>query len=261
MVKSRRNQSNRRKPSRVNSKVDRISTGVPRTLRNIPTDPRTLPHCSLYPTVVRFVYLVMPSTVTGYSVSLGTSPRSPNTLQYAFTPTGAINVAPSASLTFNEIFYAASMRTFGVNVAGQQTSDNYMFTEFAIQKVLHYGSDNEQALSRDINLGVDFGDDIPGFFGRDAGNRKSRPVVGCSPPRLAWRKIIANDNRVCVQVGQNLGIPEFLNAFRANGSLQPAASTAYDIGILDITVLVRRSFVSLANTAYKLADTSFEYTE
>lgn len=205
--------------------------------------------------------MVMPSTVAGYQVTLGGTPRSPNLLVYSFIPAGTLSLSPTASLTFNEIFYAAAMRTFGVNVAGAQTSDNYMFTEFAIQKVIHYGSDNEQALSRDINLGVDYGDDIPGFFGRDSGNRKSRPVIGCSPPRLAWRKIIAGDVRACVSVAQNLGMPEFLNAFRANGSQQPATSTTYDIGTIDISVLVRRSFVSMANVAYKIADTAFEYTE
>lgn len=205
--------------------------------------------------------MVMPSTVTGFQVTLAPTPRAPNSIYYSFVPAGALVVNPTASLTFNEVFYAAAMRTFGVNVASQETSDNYMFTEFAIQKVLYYGSDNEQALSRDIHLGVDYGDDIPGFFGRDSGNRKSRPVVGCVPPRLAWRKIIAGDVRACITVGQNLGTPEFLNAFRANGSQQPANSTTYDIGLIDITVLVRRSFVSMANVAYKLADTTFEYTE
>lgn len=246
MVKRPRRIANRRKSSRVNSAVARISTGVPTTSRRIPPDPPALPHVISYPVRVRF-NINARSTVSGAgatTVVLSSTPYSANNIYYDYTASGAIWVNPSVTLSFNELFTAAAMRIFGVDVTADVTSANFVLTDYAIQKIVLYGSDNDQALTRDLVLSVEFGDDIPGFIGRDSGNRMSRPVVGATPPRLSWRKIIQNDSKICANAALNMGTPSYLTEFRSNGALNPTANSYWQCGTLDATVLVRRSFIT-----------------
>lgn len=250
MVKPRRKNTNRRKSSRIVPAVARLATGVPVSLKRVPNDPPMLPHVVAYPVRVRFnVHLVAVASGTGSTVvSLSGTPYGPNAIDFNFNPVGNVAVYPSMTVTFNELFIAAAMRIFGVDISVNQTQANYMYTDFAIQKVTLYGAHNETATDRDIVLSVDFGDQIPGFIGRDSGNRRSRSVVSCAPPRLAWRKVITGDTRVSVNFAINLGTFGPLLQFRANGTNNPANQSSWNIGTLDATILVRRSFISMANT-------------
>lgn len=245
MVKRPRRSTVRRKPNRSSTSIARISTGVPVTTRRLRSDPPPLPHVVAYPVRTRFM-LVVRATASGggtTNVILSSTPYGPNNVFFDFTSAGISGLSPSVTLSYNEVFTAAAMRLFGVDVTADTSSANFVLTDYAIQKVVLYGSDNDQALSRDLVLSAEFGSDIPGFIGRDAGNRMSRPVVGATPPRLSWRKIIQNDSKICFNIGVNLMTSQFLVDFRANNN--PIVNgMSWHYATLDVTVLVRRSFIT-----------------
>jgi hypothetical protein len=187
--------------------------------------------------------------LTGFSVDLAPVPQGANTILLYYNPNTGVH-ANIGGLTFNEIFVAASMRLYGVDVTANTSSPNFLSTEFAMQKIVLYGTDNATYNSSGVLLQVDFGGDIPGFIGRDSGSRSQRAVVAASPPRLSWQGLAAPTVAQVQCISVNLGVA-FIPPNSATFSRMPA-------GTLDITVILRRSVIVLGNTPMiRAAETTF----
>jgi len=234
MVKQRRGTGNRRRPARPRGAITRVALGVPMSQKRYPRDPPPLPHVIAYPVRVRFLLQAMNSTSqTGYDVQLSGVPTGANSIQLFYNlSTGAYTGA--CGLTLNELFVAAAMRIFGVDVTADRQSANYINTDYAIQKATFYGTENATYTTSGIELAIDFGNSIPGWVGRDSPGKNSRAVVSCKPPRLSWEKI--DENRLVRSISLNTGTRN-LPAFSSNIS----SGQRFPLGVFDATVLVRRS--------------------
>lgn len=256
MVQRRNKRNQRKNHTATRSAISRISTGVPVSKRNVPRDPPMLPHVLAYPVRTRFLLFSRNSTnQVGYAVQLGGLPTAPNSVFHYFNPLTGV-ISNSGGLTYNEIFTAAAMRLFGVDVTTDPGGANFVTTDYAIQKTTLYGPTID--VEGNILLTVDFGGDVPGFVGRDSGAKNKRAVVSVSPPRLSWRKLVVGDTSPAINY--NTGLLRAPNADNSgiNFPTQYIGSQAWPIGVLDITVLVRRSVISdVSSLSNRSTDTVF----
>lgn len=238
MVKRRNSRPNRKKPSRTRSTVARVATGIPVSKRRENPDPPMLPMVLAFPTRIRFsINQRHSNTVTGYTVYLPTTPTSQGEIDIWYNAILATQPTNAIGLTVDQICHAAAMRVFGVDVTTDTTSANYVTTEYAIQKVVVYGSENRVRPTTGIILACDFSADIPGFVGRDTGGVNRRPVVAVTPPRLTWLTFNGSQNHILsVNVG---GVDRHLEP-QAPNSLDLLVSVA----TLDISIIVRRGAVT-----------------
>jgi len=258
MVQRRRQGGKRKNASATRSAISRVASGVPISKRNIPRDPPMLPHVLAYPVRTRFLLRQTQNTsAVGYAVFLSGTPTGLNYINHYFNPTTGVT-ASSGGLSFNEVFTAAAMRLFGVDVTADPGGANFVTTDYAIQKVVMYGPSNSNREGGDIMLTIDYGGDIPGFVGRDSPARNRRAAVSSTPPRLSWRKLLVNNQTPVLNystgasqspLANNSGVP-FPTSF--------ISSQNWEIGVIDVTVLVRRSVITDSFSALKRAtDTVF----
>jgi hypothetical protein len=178
----------------------------------------------------------------GYTVSLAGTPTGPNAINIAanLSGSGNSNQTITVGLTFNQVFVAAAMRIFGVDVSVDTSSANYITTDYAIMKVTAYGPDQTNFSSQNIGLSVDVGGDVPGFSGRDTSSKNGRAVVSFSVPRLSWQKIVSSSVFAFLSytISTALAIP---NTIQGN--------TSIPVGTIDLTVMVRRSVITQSNAS------------
>lgn len=263
MVKRRNTRRKRQNHSATRSSLARIATGVPVSRRNVPRDPPMLPHVLAYPVRTRFLILMVQSAnQAGYSVQLPGIPTGAATVRHYFSPTSGA-FSNSGGLTFNEVFVAAAMRLYGVDITADPGGANFVTTDFAIQKVTYYGTQDQTYDGPNVMLTVDFGGDIPGFVGRDSSSRNSRAVVSATPPRLSWRKVITGDMTPVINYNTGVNRSPLADNSGVAFPTQFVSVQNWPIGVLDVTVLVRRSVISNASSSLgtRAADTSFSSEE
>lgn len=239
------------------SRIDRLRTGVPVTLRNGSKDPRQLPISFEWAVVVR--YLCSFTTGAASSVLAATSPSEFPRINVA----QGVTLRASVPLTFGRVVRDAWMRHYGY--AMPTTADyNYSNSEFAIGKVSHFGPIGS---FDHIVLQVQYAADVPvlagsgnlpdtitpSFVGQDTGNRLSRAKISCTPPRLIW------------------GRAPLLPAATSNIVVTPnwemsGATTNTDAGVIDITVHIRRSYgiapaATFTNVTYYESDKVKDYVK
>jgi len=204
--------------------------------------------------------MVRSTNQSGYSVVLAGLPTGINAVNHFFNPTTG-NLTNSGGLTYNELFTAAAMRVYGVDVTADPGGANFVTSDFAITKVTLYGPADQTYDGSGIQLSVDFGDDIPGFVGRDSAARNRRAVVSASPPRLSWKRI--TQGSMVTAVSWNTGLLRSPLADNSGTNFPTAyiETTKWPIGILDVTILVRRAASSASSTLKRATDTTFETTE
>jgi len=247
MVKQRRVKRNRKNPLPVKRELALLRTGIPVSRRNVPRDPPMLPHVLAYPVRIRFgVNLYNTTSSQGYTVNLAGTPTAPNSIVINANLSGSVNQnqTTTVGLTFNQVFVAAAMRVFGVDVSVDPTGANYVTTDYAIMKVTAYGPDQTNFSSPNIGLSVDVGGDIPGFSGRDTSSKNGRAVVSFSVPRLSWQKIVSSS------------VFSFLSyTFSTAVAIPMSVQTNVQIpvGIIDLTIMVRRSVLTQSNASAALA--------
>lgn len=238
MVKRGRRKTNRRNSPKSRSEITRIGFGVPVSQKRVSPDPPMLPHVLAYPVRIRFnAYLQRSMSGSGFVVQLANTPTAANTILIYYHPQTMV-YSSVIGLDFNAVFVAAAMRVYGVNPGNDLTGANYLTSEFALQKVTAYGSDNRIHTTTGILLSVDFGGDIPGFVGRDSGGANRRPVISARPPRLSWQKFAPNNSRAFMTL--NIGtvrLPE-------GGS----DDLRVPIATVDFSVIVRRSVIMQDNS-------------
>jgi hypothetical protein len=201
------------------------------------------------------------SSQAGYAVFLAGTPTGANTIAHYFNPTSG-SITNSGSLTYNEVFTAAAMRLYGVDVTADPGSANFVTTDYAIQKVVLYGAADSSYSSEMITLTVDFGGDIPGFVGRDSPARNRRAVVATSPPRLSWRKIRTGEQLPAINYNTGIARSPLANNSGVNFPTSYIEVAAWPVGILDVTVMVRRSVISDSSSFQKrAADTTFSNSD
>lgn len=238
MVKRRRNRNNRKVSSGTRGAIARVSTGIPISRKVVSADPPMLPHVLAYPVRIRFnVVATHSNTITGYSVQLAGTPISSNTIRLWYNAaTPGSYPTQVFGLTAAQIFVAAAMRVYGVDVTVDTTGANYVTTEYAVQKVTAYGPENRARPSSSITLSLDFGSDIPGFVGKDSASGMRRAVVSASPPRLSWQAITNSMNHMA-----SLDIGTFEHVYEPNAPT--TFNLAYPCGTLDFSVIVRRGAI------------------
>lgn len=239
-ARRRRNNANN---SRVTSLITRLSTGIPSRSR-VSRDPPNLPSALTIPIRIRFDIVVQQNgTSDTFEVILPSTPAAQGQIRIKYsTSVTASTFAASDRLVYldsDEIWYAAAMRVFGVQVDENKTSANYIHTEYALQKVSLYGGTQVSGYGT-CALQVDFGSLVPGFVGRDAPGKSGRAVISCSAPRLEWRKFADRD------------LTSAMVRCTFSNMLLPTTGLAYlGIGTLDVTVMVRRSYVETVLTTTK----------
>lgn len=259
MVKRRNKNANRQKPRAASTAIARIATGVPVAKRRVPRDPPMLPHVLTQSVRTRYdLRLVQSNNSVGYSVVLGSLPTSPNIIFHYYNPTSGL-FSSTGGLTYNEIFTAAAMRIYGVDVTANPGGANFQTTDFAITKVTFYGPPEPSYDGNSISLTVDFGEDIPGFVGRDSSSRNQRAVISTSPPRLVWRKLVQNENAPALSYNNGVARSPLANNSGQNfPSAFIAQQQVWPSGVLDITVMLRRSVIaSNTSTFARAEDTKF----
>lgn len=244
--------ANRRKPAgKTNARqINKIYTRIPFTRRRVSSDPRTLPTHIDMAVKVRF-------TIEYRS----TDDTDASSIHYPVTPSAwaqiHVNYEANASgergnrsartipIDPDVVLDSAAVRLFGTHITSGGSAQIQVLrdtTEYAIESLTLYGS--AELGTKPIRLSVDFGNGMPGAVGTDAGDRLKRAVVSLRAPQLVWRHV---------------GTTSALDAFAVILVPLPldATGTATDpakfreIGVLDATVHVRRSFVEVVPTTIK----------
>lgn len=247
MVKQRRVKRNRKNSLPIKRELALLRTGIPVSRRNVSRDPPMLPHVLAYPVRVRFgVNMYNTTNTQGYSVNLGGTPTAPNsiTINANLMGSGLSNQTSTVGLSFNQVFVAAAMRLFGVDVSVDPSGANYVTTDYAIMKVTAYGPDQTSFSSPSIGLSVDVGGDVPGFSGRDSSSKNGRAVVSFSVPRLSWQKIESSSvfNFLSYTFSTSVALPNNLQS-----------NVYIPLGVIDLTVMVRRSVLTQSNASAAIA--------
>jgi len=130
------------------------------------------------------------------------------------------------------------MRLYGTDLCVANSSEfNCKNTEFAVIKSTFYGPDSTVFVTTDCSMTIDFGPTIPGFSGRDTGGVDYRPMISASSPRLSWIKYGDPQGSEVIMQGQ-------FNITNLPTTIQPANVTDFAIGCVDVTVHIRRGYVS-----------------
>lgn len=252
--KGRRSVLRRRtRRTKIGSKVNQVSTGLPISKRTGSRDPPLLPTHLTFSTICRFIVRSeFSSTLEGFKVILPSLPHALGQIVIYYRKVGLHDpkngtLSRTISLNIDEIIAYATRRIFAqdISVTGNIVKDTTMF---AINKVALYGTTNS-VISDRIGLTVSFGPTIPGWVGYDSGNKNQRAFCKCTPPRLVWNNFTAlSDPADTITV-----------AYDTISSFQTATDimAVQDLGVLDISMTARRSALIVQNTASHKMKTEF----
>lgn len=227
---TRRRNRNRPRRRRVNSSLRQVSSGIPIT-KQLRGDPPPLNLVDSTSIKVRFcVNLQLASATADFNVHLATTPIEQNVCTFT-APTSMRTF--TGYLSFSEIAQAAAVRHYGaIPPAG---SLNSTATEYSISIVRLFGP----PFSGVIRLGFDPGLGLPGAYASDIGTASNRPAVVVKAPRLFWRRADGTDEDTVSIWFADMSPPASYGLL-ASGSTA-TISNLYQIGVLDITVSMRRS--------------------
>lgn len=179
---------------------------------------------------VRFnVTMTLAKSASAFAVTVGSTPTDINVCKFTVQTTIGTHMG---YLTFSEIAHAAAVRQFGT--VPTASSLNYTATEYAIQCVRMYGP----PFPSTIRLGYDAGFGLPGVYASDIGTTASRPAIAARAPRLTWRRADGTDESTVSIWFSDLSPPQSAGAYDSSG---PQNQLSYQIGVVDVTVLLRRA--------------------
>lgn len=252
MVQRRRPRRNRRRNPRLRSEIARVASGLAYRPRRVRTDPVPMPVSLTHSTRVRFNVVHQYSKSSGgkFAIELANTPYASNNI-YLYYQFSNGKIARTFDVKYSDIALAACMSLYGVDVSKSADGVNYLSTEMCINKVVLFGA-NDRTNSSEISLQVDFGGSAPGFTGRDTGDLNRRAVVAAASPRAMWVFVSKTAGVFCrCDVGLQRN-PLFEKDIPQDWQASPNM-TNFESGVLDVSVVLRRSWVNSLNTAPKAA--------